>query len=76
MCFYTHGSKSDNRTNGGFVVDDVDKCVRMPHEASVSTSELYAIFRCLDLVSKSRAKRLAICTDLLSSLQALKSFYL
>ena len=47
----------------------------MPRDASVFTSELYAIFRCLDQVSRSRARQFVIFTDSLSSLQALKSFY-
>ena len=73
--FYTDGSKSDSGTGCAFVGDGVEKCFSLPHQASVFTSELYAIFRCLDQVSRTRARKFAIFTDSLSSLQALKTFY-
>lgn len=46
----------------------------LPVLASVFTTELYALFRCIDNILRSRTRRLVVFSGWLSSLQALSVF--
>ncbi|XP_046684647.1 uncharacterized protein LOC124370407 [Homalodisca vitripennis] len=71
---YTDGSRSENGTGCAFITASREYRFCLPSVASVYTAELTAILKALNIVCP-RTRRLVICSDSLSSLQAIKDMY-
>jgi len=54
----TDGSKDGNRVVAAVVHRDNTKCVRLPDTASIFRAELYALLLAIDLVRRSKEKKL------------------
>lgn len=68
---YTDGSKKDNRVGSAAVMGRGSWTERLPDEASIFTAELRAILLAFQYIKRSIHNRFIICTDSLSSLQAI-----
>ncbi|XP_046684667.1 uncharacterized protein LOC124370426 [Homalodisca vitripennis] len=71
---YTDGSRSEDGAGCAFITASREYRFCLPSVASVYTAELTAIFKALNIVCP-RTRRLVICSDSLSSLQAIKDMY-
>ncbi|KAG8284048.1 hypothetical protein J6590_108227 [Homalodisca vitripennis] len=71
---YTDGSKDGPRTGCAFVTAGRRYGFRLPSDSSVYTAELTAIQKTLN-ITWSRTGKLVICSDSLSSLQAIGDMY-
>ncbi|XP_046684705.1 uncharacterized protein LOC124370464 [Homalodisca vitripennis] len=71
---YTDGSRSEDGTGCAFITASREYRFCLPSVASVYTAELTALFKALNIVC-SGTRRLVICSDSLSSLQAIKDVY-
>ena len=70
-CIYTDGSKEGDRVSSAAVSgQSVMKC-RLPSSASIFSAELQAILLALDFIECSNLDKFLICSDSLSSLQAI-----
>ena len=68
---YTDGSKDDDRVAAAAVFPDGESRCRLPDKSSIFSAELQAIHLALDYVESSGQSKFMICSDSLSSLQAL-----
>lgn len=71
---YTDGSKTNVSTACACVIAGRDLKFPLPPATSVYTAELTAILKALSIV-RPKTKRLVICSDSLSSLQAIRDMY-
>ena len=73
-CIYTDGSKEGDRVSSAAVSgQSVMKC-RLPSSASIFSAELQAILLALDFIECSNLDKFLICSDSLSSLQAIHNY--
>ena len=55
---------------------DNSKCVRLPDAASIFRGEIYALLLAIDVVRRSKEKKIVIFSDSTSSLQSINGFNL
>jgi ribonuclease HI len=74
---FTDGSKDDRAVGSAFILsDDVSYGFKLNDKCSILTAELFAILHALKYIESSRPeKRFLICSDSLSSLQAIDTLY-
>lgn len=72
---FTDGSKLDNSVGCSFNVGHTSTCFKLNPNASVFTAELYAFLRALLFIQSDNRNCFLICSDSLSSLQALERFF-
>ena len=70
---YTDGSKDGHRVGSATVTKGKTYKQRIPNESSVFTAELKALIQALQYIQKSKHNSFIICTDSLSSLQAIEN---
>lgn len=68
---YTDGSKSPQGVGASWVSAEWEMCVKLPSMTSIFHAELYAIYIALEFFTE-RENNILICTDSLSSLNAIK----
>ena len=68
---YTDGSKDNESVGCAFVIDKTSVCYKLNPLCSVYTAELFAILKALDHIKRANSKQFLVCSDSLSSLQAL-----
>lgn len=73
--FYTDASSNQNAVGAAFLSDSVTHKYRLPPESSIFTAELFAIHQALAYILSSTKSVICICTDSLSSLQAIEQLY-
>jgi ribonuclease HI len=69
---YSDGSKDQERVGSASVLGSLTKKVRLPDHASIFSAELHAIILSLEFVYASEKSNFVVCTDSLSSLQAIE----
>ena len=72
---YTDGSKSLDQVGCSFVVENHTAIFKLPPFSSVFTAELFAIVKCLLFIGKHLLNNFIVCSDSLSSLQAIDDIY-
>lgn len=72
---YTDGSRVNDRVGCSFVVDGQVYKYKLSLYTSVFTAELYAIYRALLFLIRQPRGRFLICSDSLSAIQSLQSYY-
>jgi len=70
---YTDGSKTNNGTAAAVVSGDMVKSLRITSHASIFTAELVALNLALDIVRRSRCKKIVFFSDSLSGLVAIRN---
>ncbi len=73
---YTDGSRSPSGVGCAFVSGSTTRSFRLPNDASVFITELYAIVLALIFIRSHASSRFLILTDSLSALLAFDPFYL
>jgi ribonuclease HI len=73
QAIYTDGSKVGDRVACAAVSNTTTYNRRLPDGASIYSAELTAILLALDLAKRDRSTKFFICTDSLSSLEAIKN---
>ncbi|XP_075217980.1 uncharacterized protein LOC142322789 [Lycorma delicatula] len=73
--FYTDGSKTANGVGSDFHCAGVSHLWSLPTVASVYTAELYAIWQALRYCEHYNVPSFLICSDSMSSIQALQDTY-
>jgi len=71
---YTDGSKSDDRVGAAVVHRNKTRCVRLPNTASIFRAELYTLLLAIEVVRRSKEKKLGSFQTHMSSLQAISGF--
>ena len=73
-CIYTDGSKDGSRVACGVFLNALHcSGSRLPDNCSIYTAELTAILMALQFIERSHLRQFMICSDSMSSLQALKN---
>ena len=70
---YTDGSKDNNGTGCGAVLNDKTMKQSLPKEASIFTAEICAINLALKIISNKKAKKFIIYSDSISVLHSIKN---
>lgn len=68
---YTDGSKMNGNTGYAFIINDHLGSNRLLSICSVFTAELYAIYKAVEYIESTNWEKIVICSDSLSSLQAI-----
>jgi len=71
---YTDGSKVGNRVASAIVYKGISKSIQLPDLTIIFRAELYALFLAIDVIRRSKLKKLVIFSDSLCSLQAIDGF--
>ena len=69
---YTDGSKDDEKVGLGVVTPRTTYKERLPNNCSIYTAELRAMFCALKYIKRSHRNKFVICSDSLSSIQAIE----
>jgi ribonuclease HI len=74
---FTDGSKDDNAVGSAFISgSDTSRSFKLNDKCSILTAELYALVQALKFIESSHHEtRFLICSDSLSSLQAIDTLY-
>jgi ribonuclease HI len=73
---FTDGSKDDSAVGSAFISNDISYGFKLNDKTSILTAELYALVHALKYIESSRQeKSFLICSDSLSSLQAIDALY-
>lgn len=74
-CIYTDGSLVGNNVGCAFICNDVKFQFHLPNNCSISTAELYAIYKAVIFTHSNLTQDTLIITDSLSSIQCLVDPY-